>query len=496
MRKFLVLLTLPALLYCTAAPETRDDSEGRFAATRAAAQAVVDGGTASATVLFAQRGEVVYEESWGFADVENQIPATPATPYSLASISKPITATALMTLVEEGKVDLDRPANDYLGEPGLVANVGDVADATVRRIANHTAGLPLHYQFFYEGERTPPVRAVTIERYGQLFSAPGERFQYSNMGYGVLDHLVSQVSGLGFADFLRQEVFDPLGLADCSMPDGSALEGAAVRYDGAGNPLAHYDFDHPGASAVYCSARDLAAFGQAQLGFLRAGAEPVLGEASRAEMIRPTSGTDSRGYGVAWRVESAPKATRIGHSGGMPGVRTTLILVPEADATFVVLLNGFGDLQSVSENLLHEALPELFDAPQVTGPDEPSSTDEPPAALPESLAGVWTGTVATPGGEVSLKLELDESRSSAELEGAESQALENPRLDGQGFFRASFQGTLDVEETGGSDELLTVGLELMPDGDRLRGALVLFPGGDSPRAGALSHWTDLRRAGS
>jgi CubicO group peptidase (beta-lactamase class C family) len=106
---------------------------------------------------------VLWEEGFGWADRANRIPATPHTLYSLASISKPITSTGLMILQERGLLDLDRPIDDYLGDAKLTARVGSAADATVRRVANHTAGLPLHYQFFYADQphRPPPTRGLS-----------------------------------------------------------------------------------------------------------------------------------------------------------------------------------------------------------------------------------------------------------------------------------------------------------------------------------------------
>src|SRR5512140_1453982 len=86
----------------------------------------------SVTVAVAQRGKIVWEEGFGWADVARRIPATPHTAYSLASISKPVTATALMILAERGAVDLDKPINDYLGQQKLTAHVGDVNNATLR----------------------------------------------------------------------------------------------------------------------------------------------------------------------------------------------------------------------------------------------------------------------------------------------------------------------------------------------------------------------------
>ena len=109
----------------------------------------------------------------------------------------------------------------------------------VRRVANHTSGLPLHYQFFYADEpyRVPP-RDETIRRYGNLVTAPGEHYQYTNLGYGVLDYVIERTSGKRYADFMREEVFLPLGLTHTSIDIGPGLEPhQAIRY----TPRGHAD---------------------------------------------------------------------------------------------------------------------------------------------------------------------------------------------------------------------------------------------------------------
>jgi CubicO group peptidase (beta-lactamase class C family) len=145
----------------------------------------------SLAVAVARDGKIVWEEGFGWADRERRIPADAHTMYSLASISKPLTATGLMTLVADARVDLDKPVNQYLGAAKLRAHVGSADEATVRRIANHSAGLPEYFQFFYENEPWRPASPdETILRYGDLYSRPGERFQYSNLDYGILDYLI------------------------------------------------------------------------------------------------------------------------------------------------------------------------------------------------------------------------------------------------------------------------------------------------------------------
>jgi CubicO group peptidase (beta-lactamase class C family) len=115
----------------------------------------------SLAIAVAKDGETIWEDGFGWANRETRLASDPHIAYSLASISKPITATALMTLVERGLIDLDAPINEYLGDAKITAHVGVATgdqggmapeeaarQATVRRVANHTSGLPLHYHFF------------------------------------------------------------------------------------------------------------------------------------------------------------------------------------------------------------------------------------------------------------------------------------------------------------------------------------------------------------
>lgn len=105
----------------------------------------------------ARDGKILWEEGFGLADREKNISATEHTVYALASISKALTATGLMILVERGLIDMNSPINDYLGEAKLQARVGDAAKATVRRVTCHTSGLPLHSKQLLRRRAAPPA---------------------------------------------------------------------------------------------------------------------------------------------------------------------------------------------------------------------------------------------------------------------------------------------------------------------------------------------------
>jgi CubicO group peptidase (beta-lactamase class C family) len=142
----------------------------QFAAVRAAMRRFVDSGDApSVAVSVARDGRIVWEEAIGWANRERAIRATPNTMYPLASISKSLTATAVMVLVERGTIDLDAPTNRYLGSSRLTGLAGNSDSATIRRVLSHTAGLPLHSQIYYADRGyAPPSMEETIRRYGIL----------------------------------------------------------------------------------------------------------------------------------------------------------------------------------------------------------------------------------------------------------------------------------------------------------------------------------------
>ena len=318
---------------------------------------LIETGMPSIAVAVSKGRTILWEEGFGWADREKRMPATQHTMYSLASISKPFTATGLMILVQEGKINLDRPVNEYLGKAKLRARVGDASEGTVRRVANHSSGLPLHVQFFYQNTpRHPPTMDETILRYGNLVTSPGERFQYSNLGFGIFDYVIERTSGSAYADFMREKVFAPLGLTHTSVNIGAGLESvASARYGREGLPVPFYDFDHTGASALWSSTHDLVRFGMFHLKQHLPDQKLILSDASIEMMQVPTFPSDDKvGYGVAWVVADTPGGYRvISHNGAMHGVATTLRLVPSEQLVVTVLCNG-------SDQLPHRTADEIF----------------------------------------------------------------------------------------------------------------------------------------
>jgi CubicO group peptidase (beta-lactamase class C family) len=327
-------LLLAALVVLLAPAPARADA--RFERVSSAIRQLVDDRQLpSVVVAVAKDGQILWEEGFGWADHAARLPATPHTPYSLASISKPITATAIMQLVESGHLRLDRPANDYLGDARIGGRHAE--RATVRRLLSHMGGLPMFYRPFL---RDPLTMDEVIERFARISSPPGRKYVYSNLGYGVLERIIERVTGVSYEEYLRREVFQPLQLPSASVPHvATAL--AAQRYDGLDRPLPFYTLGHRGASSVYASAHDLVKFGIAHLELRRSPVPAILTRKSVREMQRiHTPASSTEGYGLGWQIEETRGGLRrVSHTGGMPGVTTVLNLYPSERVVVVVLTN-------------------------------------------------------------------------------------------------------------------------------------------------------------
>jgi CubicO group peptidase (beta-lactamase class C family) len=466
--------------------------------------AIVESGIPSVAVAVARDGEIVWERGFGWADRETRLRSSEHVMYSLASITKPMTTTALMILRDRGLIDLNRPINDYLGDAPLTARIGDASDATVLRVANHTSGLGLHYQFFYEDEPycRPPV-AETIRRYGHLVTAPGERWQYSNLGYGVLDHLVAKLSGKSYADFMREDVFIPLGMTRASVDIGPGLEPyVAQRYGTDGVAFPFYDFDHPGGSAVYCSAHDLARFGMFHLKAHLSDQRAVLPDSTIDEMQVATAVTkDGRGYGIGWMAHESDGVRFVEHTGGMGGVQTILRLVPEESIAIALLTNSSREMTPdrgrLVEDILSVVLPDYAEAVAERRAKPEKELEKPAFEPPADLIGEWRGTLHTWLREDPLALRCDASGTIRAQVGDGLHSLVNdPEFD-DGWLTGRMLGDIDLPYV--SRRRHNLHLDLRLRGDVLSGAIIAqaLPtalGAPHGRVGnALSQWAELRK---
>jgi len=453
--------------------------------------------TPSLAIAVAQDGVMLWEDAFGWADREKMVHANIHTTYSLASISKPITATGIMILKERGLIDLDTPINKYLGEAKLKAYVGNAEDATVRRVLNHTSGLPLHYHFFYEDENyAKPPMDETIRRYGNLVTVPGERYQYSNLGYGVLDYVISRVSGKKYEDFMRTEVFLPIDMTHSSVHIGIGLEKyQAIRYDTDGQRIPFYDFDHPGGSAIFSSAHDLVRFGMFHLKAHLPDQKAILNDEAIDEMKVGTADSGSGSYyGVGWASRDDSNGYRaVWHNGGMNGVSTTLMLIPDEKIAVAVLANSSSPLPDlIYRDILSALLPKYAENRAIREANQKSERNQPATdfiPMPE-LVGEWNGNVHTYKGNIPITFWFKECGDIVVKMGDQLKTLINDPVFKDGYLTGRMAGDINTEDAKRRPYYLSLTLKLR--GQVLNGAMSAISYIDK-RGNGLSHWIEITK---
>jgi len=455
---------------------------------------------ASLAIAVAQDGRIVWEEAYGWADKEQRIRATPRSVYALASVTKLMTATGLMVLVERDRVDLDRPVNDYLGPAKLTACVGRAEDATVRRMLRFTAGLPMQANLFFEdGSLGPPSMDESIRRYGIIVSEPGREYQYSNLAYGVLDQVIARVSAKSYAEFMRSEVFQPLGMTRTSIGIDSARRQDVVRnYGPDGYPVPPWDTDHRGASAAHSSVHDLVRFGMFHLHdrlpdqktILRDRSLDLTHEPDTLRMPGEGNGTTSAGFGCA--VVDLEGYRFLVASGGAPGTVARLAMLPAHDAAVAILMNS-----GVSETYTPWDIEWRVVGATIRGfPKQPRipSANAAGAGLRPQLVGEWTGTVRTDQGALPAGITIRNSRNlRLMVDGAFTAPIwqANP-LGNVGFrdgvLEGPFFGRMPTRDAQRAQHVLMLRLRL--EGDTLRGSISAVA---TNRSFWLPYWIELVR---
>lgn len=468
---------------------------------------LVEQGLPSISIAVAQGGSIVWEDAFGWADRERRIPATPHTLYSLASITKPITATGIMLLRERGRLDLDHPIEEYLGGARLGRAGFDPATVTVRQVAAHRAGLPLHWQFFFTDEaHQPPAMAETIRRYGNLVTPPGERYQYSNLGYGILGEVIVRQSRKTYADFMREEVFVPLGMTRAAIGVPTALAPyTAQRYGKDQRPLTQYVTDHPGASDAYVSAHDLARFGMFHLNEHLPDQRAILSDAALAAMREPfASVSPGQSYGIGWGITDRKEYRNVSHNGGMEGVRTSLLLYPDARLAVVVLCNINTDaVGTLAEDIAAAFLPGydtiLAEQRAEAQRKKLESEHTPPFEPPAGLVGTWAGTIITYSETLPWTLWVLPSGDIHSLIGEQLMTLVNNAHLDDGRLTGEMVG--DIQTDDANRRAYHLHLDLAVRDDVLNGALIAIDTNgyrdalavSRPAGFALSSWAELHR---
>lgn len=288
-------------------------------------------------VMVIQNGEIVHQNGYGLADVENGTPITTETVFHLGSVGKQFTAMSVMILAEQGKLNYDDPISTHLPELAWMSD-----EVTVRRLLYHTSGIMGYddndaiYDALVSSAEKPgndELLSVLAEQ-GEMLATPGDEYSYSNTGYDLLGVLIERLSGQSYPQFMQDNVFAPLGMnATFAVPNDVRLGAPDVAQsystEGAYEPDVLDALN--GSGSIYSTLGDLYLYDQALRNNELVRAD-TLAEAFTSGAL---NNSESIAYGFGWDIGES----YVGHSGAWLGFESYYLHFTGQDLSVVVLLN-------------------------------------------------------------------------------------------------------------------------------------------------------------
>lgn len=290
------------------------------------------------SVLVARDGRIVRAQGYGLANVELQVPVKPETVFQSGSVGKQFTATAVMMLVAEGKIELDDSITKYLtGAPTAWQRV------TIRELLSHTAGFTDYPEKFDFRKDYSEAQLLEIVESIPLAFPPGTRWSYSNLGYLTLGILIHQVTGKFYGDFLQERIFRPLGMTTTRIiSEADIVPNRASGYRLLKGELKNQEWVSPTLNttadgALYFSILDLAKWDAALY------TEKLLKRSSLEQMwtvVKLKNGEPNSGhYGFGWEILTKHGRRMLDHGGAWQGFKSHISRYVDDKLTVVVLAN-------------------------------------------------------------------------------------------------------------------------------------------------------------
>lgn len=364
-------------------------------------QSYVDNKQFMGSVLVAQGENAIFAKGYGSANLEWNVPDTPATKFRIGSMTKQFTAASILLLEERGRLKTDDLVKKYM--PDAPAAWDKI---TIYNVLTHTAGLP-NYTAFPEFQKmwmlpTTAEKLVDLFKDKPLDFEPGSKFSYSNSGYVLLTWLIEKASGETYEKFLQENIFTLVGMKDSGYDSNTAvIERRAAGYTQAPGGLRNADYvdmtTPQGAGALYSTTQDLLKWQLALHG------GKVLKPESYAKMTTPFK--DDYAFGLIVRTVDGHK--QIWHNGGIQGFSSSMAWYPDSKLSVIVLAN-------MNSPAPDQMLPKLADV--AFGKDVKLTSDRKEIKLSHEALTAYVGTYQL-APKVLLKMTLNGDQLMTQLSG-------------------------------------------------------------------------------
>lgn len=396
------------------------------------------------------KGNILWLEGLGRADIKNNIPATPQTIYPLGSLSKSISATGVMTLIEQSKIDLEDAVNDLIKPAKLSTHRWDSDSVKVWHILNCAAGIPHGWTSFNDPDHYPKTdleKDQLLELYGLVTLPPGQFFNYSNYSFGIADLIMERVSGQTLENYLQSMLFQPLGMHHSHTTYFPEMDAPfAMTYYQDLTEAGRLNSIPYGGLGYYSSAEDLLRYAQLHLKKWPKDQAPI--REAWIEQMHHFPRSVTKRFGLGWH--------DMGHAlvsnGSVTGANSNLTLVPESDLAIVCLTNitsftGYAD--QAAGLILDALLPNL--EKQITY-ETYLAEYEPAYQYNPQLAGNWHGIIKADGIDLPIRLRFPENgKIYLQIGDQEQQVLENVVFNRYGLLNTSFTARIPLPRYDGVD---------------------------------------------
>ena len=330
--------------------------------------------------LLIRDGRIEYRKTFGLADLDARAPIAPDTQFLLASLTKQFTAMAILILVERGQLRLDDTLAKFCPEfPSYARTI------TIRHLLNHTAGFTQYQELlvgkideehYFRSSKSPPAdheftateALEALSRQEKLRFAPGDKFEYSDSAYVVLGQIIERITGKRYAEFLKETIFDPLGMNDTLVVDErkQRVPRLALAYEMRNSRWQDITYSPEnsiyGEDGIYSTIDDLYKWDQALY------TERLVRRATLEMAFTPGAANDGKAivgdlltrpssYGFGWFISSLRGEKTVEHPGGWSGYTTYIVRVPSRRVTAIVLANSSNqDVPDIAQQMLEIAM--------------------------------------------------------------------------------------------------------------------------------------------
>lgn len=307
---------------------------------------------AGVAVCVVRNGKPEFCQAFGFADMKTKRPLTTDTPFQLASLSKQFAATSVILLVNDGKLTLEDPLSKHLND---LPN--EWKQITVKQLLAHTSGIKNYTEYpnfrvDYQKDLSHAEMLAKVYSYPLDFE-PGSAFSYSNSGYWMVGHLIEQVSGVGYGEFLKERIFDPLAMSSaCLEPIQNSDPLRAIGHDYRAKKFRPATYNSPSwayaAGGIVASINDLVKWDAA------IDSHTLLSAEQQEILWAPQEvGNRKTEFGLGWMLRPAPEGKRfVLHLGNKPGFSASIARLVEDRLAIAVLSNRtHGDSSKILDEI-------------------------------------------------------------------------------------------------------------------------------------------------